>query len=78
MLLHQYVLDLHIGNKIDEVPALVLDRMSVKLISYDYLASQCGYGDCRCNPNSGTRWWLHFSCPCDLPSWSKSRKMLLL
>ena len=77
MSLHEYVLDLQIGNKIPEVPALVLDRMSVKVMSSDYLASQCGYGGCGCNPNSGTRWWSQFSSPCNLPSWSKSHKMLL-
>jgi hypothetical protein len=57
LLLHVYVLDLQIGNKITEVPALVLDQMSVKLMSSDCLAPQYGNGDCGCIPNSGTRWW---------------------
>jgi hypothetical protein len=59
LLLHMYVLDLQIGNKITEVPVLVLDQMSVKVMSSDCLASQYGDGDedCGCIPNSGTRWW---------------------
>ena len=77
MLLHEYVLDLLIGKEVAEVPALVLDRMSVKVMSSDCLAPQCGYGDCGCVPNSGTRWWSQFSSPRDLPSRSTSCKILL-
>jgi len=38
LLLHVYVLNLQIGNKIAEVPALVLDRMNVKVMSSNWLA----------------------------------------
>ena len=67
LLLHAYVLDLLIGNKIAEVQTLVLGQMSVKVMSSDCLAPQCRDGYCECVSSCDTNGGRNSSSPVTFP-----------